>query len=350
MAISTNYYPAQGNTYIPSYEASGKLQVEFSRNPKKFSLPKYCRYKNVEKHLGVYLTINTENNRRLQNSNLADYVWPRGQEAITGDANKQAFKYDPYYCNRYNYPFMIDRDSVDQAPWDVKAAHARMAAQLAMTARTQIAVTNLTTTGNWGANTDTCTNVAGGQLAASSTTTLYIKSLFQNVGIRILKATGGVVVQSDLIAVMNPTSAAILAKSPELVQHLIQSPFAMGQIRGDFEGNQQYASYGLPDILYGITVVVENAVKTTNDKGAATVVNDFIFPDDQILFVSRPGGLTGSEGVPDFSTVQLFLKEDMTVETMDDTNNRRVAGRVVDDFDARVVAPLSGFLVTDCFA
>ena len=55
----------------------------------------------------------------------------------------------------------------------------------------------------------------------------------------------------------------------------------------------------------------------------------------------------GAEGVPDFSTLSIFAYEDMTVETEDDTWNRRVRGRVVDDSAVVLTAPLSGYLLTD---
>ena len=91
--------------------------------------------------------------------------------------------------------------------------------------------------------------------------------------------------------------------------------------------------------------MVDTTTRVTNRKGATKARSSMY--SDGIVFVSRPGGLMGTEGVPDFSTVTCFAYEDMTVETMDDTWNRRVRGRVVDDSDIVLTAPLSGYFVTD---
>ena len=56
------------------------------------------------------------------------------------------------------------------------------------------------------------------------------------------------------------------------------------------------------------------------------------------------------EGSPSFSTFTVFLKEEMTVESKHDRDNRRHLGRVVNDFAAKTVAPITGFLFTAAVA
>ena len=63
--------------------------------------------------------------------------------------------------------------------------------------------------------------------------------------------------------------------------------------------------------------------------------------------VARVGALdAGVVGAPTFSTITCFEYENMTAETKDDPDNRRVKGRVVDDIDVEMTASASGYLIT----
>jgi hypothetical protein len=46
----------------------------------------------------------------------------------------------------------------------------------------------------------------------------------------------------------------------------------------------------------------------------------------------------------------LFMHEEMTIETKVEIDNRRTIGRCVEDFDAQVVSPISGYLLTEVTA
>lgn len=341
-------HPASGNTYIPSHEASGSMVIEFSRNPKDFSLNEYVRLVPVTKDQGYYLQITAEQAARMTDSSGRDRDWHDGHEAPTGDGEVESHNFQPYLTARKAYPFMLGQKAVNQASWDILASHARIAAQEAMTYRTQLANTVLTTSGNWGDNTDTASSLAGDYLDLSTSTTMIIKKAFLRAAKAILLATLGVAKQRDLVAVMNPTTAERLSESQELVDFLKQSPAAMAQVRGDVPS--QNGMWGLPDTMYNTKIVIEDAVKVTTKKGASTQTKSFIHPDGTILFTSRPGGLVGSEGVPSFATLTLFVYEEMTVEQKSDVDNRRIAGRVVDDFVAKVTAPASGYLLTSCLS
>lgn len=122
------------------------------------------------------------------------------------------------------------------------------------------------------------------------------------------------------------------------------SPFAQAQVRGDAPGYN--TTWGLPDKLYGVDVVVEDAVKVTSKKGA-TDARDFTTGGDTAYLIARPGGLVGVEGSPSFSFLQLFMYEEMGVESKDDPDNRRTNGRVVEMYDVRVVSPIAGCRATD---
>lgn len=338
-------YPGSNNTYVPSHEASGKLQVEFSRNPKRFRLNLYIKSIPVTMSSGYYLVITAEQAARA--SNLQSFIWHDGQEAPMGNDNLEKFVFDPYVTKRYAFPYNLGQKATSQATWDILATHGRMAAQQAMTARTIAVLDVLTTTGNWAGNTDTASNIVGGYLDAATTTNNYLKNMVQEVCENIEKTTIGVAEESDIIMVMSPATAHRLSRTAEVVDLIKQSPNAYGMLTNN---PQQFGTRGLPPELYGVKTVVENAVKITTKKGASTTTRSYCLAEGTIIFVTRPEGLVGSEGVPEFSTAQLFVKEDMTVETKSDPDNRRELGRVVDDYVPKLAAPGSGYLVTSAFS
>lgn len=335
-------------TFIPNFAASGKMQVEFSRNPKSFAINRYCKVIPVKQSTGYYLKVSTAAGARVTNTTLVQSVWADGQEAPNGDWFKIPSEWLLYRTQRYATPFNLGDKAVEQADWEVVASYSRLAAQHRMTERTQAVVSLYTNTTNWGSNYGTCTAIAGGKLDVANVTTAgqaYIKNLFQQVAKRVQLGTYGAVKYGDLNVVMNPETALQISQAPELLDYLKQSPFAMAQVRGDSKSNN--GQWGLPDQLYGMEIVIEDAVKVTTNEGASESTS-YILENGTIAFMSRPEGLLGSEGVANFATMNIFAYEDMTVETKRDVDNRRTAGRVVDDFGVEMAAPLAGYLVTAC--
>lgn len=337
-------YPSGSNTFVPSHEASGGLIIGYSRNPKKFKLPQYIKMIPVKKDYGLYLNITAQVAARLINTNLSDFVWSDGQEAPTGADNLESFQYLSYRCYRYAYPFMLGSKAVSQADWPIMEVQSGFMAQLAMTARTQIVWNGLTTGANWNGNTGTATALVGGFLDTSTTVTLYVKKLFRYVSELILQATIGVVNRDELCVIMNPHTAGLISESPELVDHFKNNVYALQQVRQD--APNQNGQWGLPDKLYGVNVIVEDAVKVTSRKGAAVTTSTYVVPAQTMVFASRPGGVMGMEGIPEFSTSQLFMFSEMEVESKYDADNRRHQGRVIEDYGFNVAAPASGYLVT----
>jgi hypothetical protein len=336
-------YPSNVNTFVANHEASGSLITGFSRNPKKFKLPQYAKVVPVKQGAGYYLQITAEEAARVINSDLADFVWHDGQEAPMGNDNLESFQFQKFVTTRYAFPFVLGQKAVNQATWPILKVHADIAAQKAMTARTIAAITALTTAGNWSGSTDTATNLGGGKWDVSGATDKYILKTFNQVRENILKATLGVVQQKDIVCVINPNTARQMSETEELRDFLKQSRFAMAQVRGDEES--QNGQWGLPDVLYGFKLVVEDAVKVTSKKGA-TKATSYCLANSAAVFMTKTEGTTGMEGVPDFSTFQLFAYEEMTVESKSDPDNRRELGRVVDDYASAVTAPASGYYVT----
>lgn len=330
------------NTYVPSTNAlaTGALQVEFTRAVNTFPITKYAQIVPVNQMTGYYLRLNSDDNVRVTDVN--EFVWPLGNDRPVGKMNEHDFV--SFTCQRFAYPFYIPNETVKQAAWDVVAQHARAKAQLAMTSRSMRTATALTTSATFNAvgNYYATGNAISGGAWTTSTTNVIQKGI-QTALQRISLATGGAVRgETDVMLVISPTVANLLSQTSEVRDYVKNYPAALPFL----QGAETFAKYGLPPNLFGVQVVVDDSVKVTTRKGAASTTRSFVYGNSAV-FVSRPGGLVGVEGSTSFATCQIFAFEDMTVENWDDPKDRRIEGRVIDNSTSEVVAPVSGVLVAD---
>lgn len=341
-------FPSSQNVFVKDHAATGKLVVDFSRNPNSFAVNRYAQIVPVDKVAGYYLEMTIEEAGRILNTDLSDFEWADNADAPEDSDGTESFEFKEFRARRKKYGFRLGDRTVDQASWDIVAQHGAIKAQQAMTARTQLAITTLTTTGNYAAShTSAVTSISGvtGNWAASTTARQDIKRSMNHAANVILQDTLSVVDPADLIMVISPGLAKEMSVSQEIVDYIKQSPQAFAYVKGDLADQNRNIAYGLPPQLYGYDLVVERTVKTTSRKGA-TKATSFVLPDATPFMVSRPGGLEGQYGSPSFSTCTIFMKEEMTTETLHDVNNRLTRGRVVEDFAVVLTAPVSGFLFT----
>lgn len=332
------------NTFVPSLEASGKLCVDFSRSPDSFAINEYCQILPTDKNVGVYAKMTVENAGRLLNSE-----WAEGDDAPSGRGNTESFEFPTFKTLREAFPFRIGQMTADQADWNILAQLAAMAAQQAMTKRTYKAVTLATTTGSYpsSAHYSAAASITGasGKWDESTTARADIKRCLDHARNVIRKQTLGAIRPEDLRLVISPDCAAKMSLSQEIIDYIKGSPDAKDWIQGKFG---KAAMYGLPEYLYGMKLVIEDCVKTTNKKGATKAVSDVL--DSTKAFVcSRPGGLVApanSEMATRFSTITIFMQEEMTVEQKLDTDNRVHKGRVVENYSVDMTAGIAGFLFT----
>lgn len=334
------------NTFVPSLEASGKLCVDFSRSPDSFSVNEYCQILPVKKSVGIYTKMTVENAGRLIASEWAD-----GDDAPSGRGNTESFDFPSFRTQRHAFPFRIGHLAADQADWNLLAQLGRMAAQQAMTKRTQKAITLLTATGSYPSSShySAAASTAGssGKWDESTTARSDIKRCLDYARDFIRLQTLGAVQAEDFRLVISPTCARKMSLSQEIVDYIKGSPDAKDWIRGNF-GSKKPAMYGLPEYLYGMKIVIEDAVKTTSKKGATKAVSD-VLTSTTALVLSRPGGLVapeGSEMAARFSTATIFMQEEMTVEQKHDTDNRVHKGRVVENYSADMTAGIAGYMFT----
>lgn len=342
-------FPSGSNTFVPDHDASHKLRIDFSRDPKKFGLNRYAQIVPVDKVTGYYLKMTIEEAARVS-SDGAEYAWPDGAPAPIGQEGTESFEYLEFRTKRFAYPFVLGQMSVDQASWDIMGNHTAIHRQKAMTNRTNAAVTAMTASGNYdSSHVSAVSSISGnaGTWAASTTARSDIKRSLNYAAEKILVDTNGAVSPQDLKLVISPNLAAAMAVSQEIVDYIKGSPDAKAALRGEMASRNRY--FGLPDTLYGFDIEVEYTVRVTTPKGATTS-RSYVMANDKAVMVSRPGGLVGEYGSPSFSTVTIFAysKEDMAVYTKNDVDNKRNLGRIEDNFSAVITAPVGGFLFTGC--
>lgn len=351
-------YPSgnPGNTFVPSFDASGQLVVSYSRNPKDFPVNQYITIVPVKRSVGYWLQITAANAARLLTSDGADLVWADGAKTPLGYWNTESFSYQPFMTTRFCPAVTLGYKAVEQADWKIQAFHAAMLAQQAMTLRTLRVVTALETAGNYNAAlqstfTQATTNGGSGSAgfaSAGTVTNPLLKFALNYAAQQINLYTLGVVRPKDLVLVIQPNTAERLAATQEVHAYLQQQVNSIRVIKGEGDFNPNSA-WGLPSELYGYKIVVEDAVRVSTQKGA-TVTPAYIKSNNSASLIARPGALVGVEGAPSFSFAHLFSYEEMTVESMDDSNNRRHILRVVDDYDVKTVSDISGYLFTALFS
>lgn len=326
------------NTYVPSYDATGPV-IEFTRDPSRFRLNRYVKNITVKKDQGYWLRLDADEPYRVVSEN--DYLWEDGADAPAGHGEKMDHEFVAYRTKRRSFPFAIGQKAVDQADWKILAAHAKKTSTKAMTLRTVQSTTLLTTAANWGTNT----GAASGAWSSSTSNTLIIQSDINTALLGIEQQSGGIISDEDgLVLVMNPVRARSIAASNEYRDYIKGSPDALAALTDQKNPNRKY---GLAPFLYGLELVVENAMRVTTRKGG-TQTRSYIWPDAAAAIVSRPGGVAASDDDQglDFSTLAFRFYEEMTVESKSDPDNRRELGRCVEDYVVSMQANQTGYLFT----
>src|SRR5262249_43183871 len=152
--------------------------------------------------------------------------------------------------------------------------------------RTIRMLNKLTTSANWGSNTDTATGAGGGRWSAATSSTPFIMKGLEKAFSTITVATNGVVQPKDLQLVISPALATVMSQTDEIHNYIKGSPYSYAGLTF----TQQIGQWGLPPTLYGVNVVIENTVRVTSKKGATRSAS-FAMPQDMALLMARPDGL-----------------------------------------------------------
>lgn len=340
----TPVYPGGSNGYIPNHRATNSLVIGFSRNVKQFPLNNYIQLKPVDQDQGKYLRVTAEEAGRILDADLSEFIWGDGADRPQNNDGTELFNFLDYRTQRYNFGYKLGYKFKNQAEWDAGKTHQQIKAQQCMTGRTNRVHAVLASNASWeaGHRKDVST-ISGntGTWDASTSARQDIKRSLNTAAEQILKSTLSVVRKEDLRLVLNPTSAHRISECQEIVDHIKGSPEAYSQVKG---GMGKWSQWGLPDSIYGFEIVVEDTVKVTSRRGAATATRNWVMGDGIAYMLARPGSLVAPSGDgPNFSTIMLFVYEEMSVEEFDDEKNRRLEGHVVDDYTPVQTASVSGY-------
>lgn len=351
----TNFFdPGATSVFVPA--ATSMLQVEFSRNPASFALSKYMQIVPGSAMAGLYPELSSSDPVTVVTQE--DNLWADGVERPVG--RKRPMRWKRWTAERRTYAFTLGGLTVDQARFDIVGSHARGEAARAMTDRTLDAVTILETAANWAtANQAISIDALLGTTAAcawsgalATRANQCIKRGFNKIKQTVAQQTGGVVTADQLMMVINPVTADLMARSDEIREYLVNHDAALAVLRGN--ERRVLDDWGMPPVLYGIEVVIEDAVRQTSRReidGSGTI--GYCMADNKAVFISRIGGLVApapanqTNAAPSFTTLTGFFHEEMNVETETDTWNRLVKGAVTDTRDIVITANNSGFLVED---
>jgi hypothetical protein len=138
-------FPNGVNTLVPLLEASGHLQIRYSRNPKSMRLNQYTSQKVASSPRGAYLEFNPNDGIRKRSRSK----WAYGTPARTGFDNLLGFEQKNFFCERYSFDATLDLAGVNFANFDVQKPHAEKLAMQAMINRTEVSLTAITNTANY---------------------------------------------------------------------------------------------------------------------------------------------------------------------------------------------------------
>lgn len=350
-------YPSVFNAYIPA--ATGQV-IAYVRDPKSYKINSYAQLVPAKKSVFIWYEFHPDDMGQRVPSTV-EPVWADGAERPRNPQNTFRFRPVEGQTVRYNYDFQIGWQALEQADLPILVMHTVMARNQLMTGRTQRTMTILETAANWGSNTDTVNSLNGGagfwdQSSADPASGHYlaIKKSLDAAAIRIQLATNNAVNWNEEAPnlILNPDDARRISESDEIHNYLRESPYALDQVRGRTPG--QNSVYGLPDMIYGWRIVVEDASIVTerpqvSGSQAATTGSPaprrFVKSSGSAVGTSRVGGIDGQTGAPSFSTLQIYYNgTEAALETMDFPWDKLTRGSCFEDVKSVLAAPASGFL------
>jgi hypothetical protein len=342
-------YPSSTNVVVPNLEATNRLIVDFARNLNEFPVLRYTQIVPVKTITGLYLRMTVEEAGRILNTDLAEFVWPDGQNAPTGLDSTESFQFETYRAERYSFTAAIGERTQEAAQWDIVNQHANIKARQAMTARTQMAAAKIFDTNLYPSSHVIDVNATfGAKWNQATTSNLVIRKSLNAAVQKVIDDTLGAVRAKDLVLLMGDAVARAVAESQEFADYLKGSPDALGALRYQFKDDSTLPNaFGLPKRLYGLDVVVDDTRKVTSKKKAAQPTIQPVLPSNMAAVISRVGALEAVYSPVAFSTCMFFIKDEMKVETVFDQINKRHLVRVIEDYDCQLAAPATGVLLTN---
>src|SRR5215468_5751852 len=342
------------------------MVLGYFRDPNKSPYLRYCQMVPAPEIQFRYAELDPDEPVRLVELN--SYAWGYDDYRPSGRGFTFKARWIDDSVQRWDFPYQVGEHTV--RVWQKSGINTRMLFDQVRSNHARlhrsVRIVNALTAANWGSNTGTLASLgiipAGGFWDLSSGTQYLadgtpnpqfqiIKKTFQKIHRRVNLATNSAVTGEELICVMPPTVAEAVATSGEMVEFLKQSQYAKPDLT-----QLNWATWGLPDMYGGIGLVVEDTPRCfINQHDDGTVANvlvpaqkDYIMTGDTVYFVSRVGGLTGTYGTRNWSTVQLYhFGGEVRVRAFSEPKHELVEGHVEMEDKALVPSTISGFKLTD---
>ena len=357
--------PGAFNAFIP--QATGQV-ISYIRDPSKYRVMQYAQLVLTPKPIGIYYKINRDDAARLV-SDERD-IWHDGARRPFSDEDSLRHDTVEFAVTRRNFVAILGWKTIENADIKVLVGHTNKIRNKAQISRTQRLISLGETASNWEGHAATASSLNGGAGFWDQSTSeegspnrLAIKKTLDEVARQIHLDTNGVVGdfgedgdQNGLMMLLSPGAALRISQSDEIHSYIRESVYALPQLQGGKRG--QNAIWGLPEYLYGWKVIVENAVRVSEQPntsgnsastvGGASASRRFVKSDDSAICCTRVGGLDGQYGAPSFSTFQLYYEgKEMQLETFDEPKDRLTEVHAVIEDKATLPAPTSGYLIQD---
>lgn len=368
---STFGYP---NVFIPGYMGDGEAQkrfiVGYTLDEDAFALNQYTTVVGADKPIFYYMKWNSQDFVRVPHATGLDLQWHDGTDRPSAQENPR-FTNILVELQRYGDHTFIGEMTEEFSDIGSMIPIIQESFATQFMVRRAIAVqTALTTAANYPSDGTTHQYTKYGILATNASTLGYSASYFGTAGtdniyngtlddpfikktiahaVRlILLRSNGRVKASDLCIVISPWTAARLAATKEIRSYNAQSPVSIDYTKGT--GDFPAASFGLPNPLYGLKVIIEGTTKNTAKQDHVNAdVQSFVMANDQLTIMARPGSVSGMAGSSAYSSVVVFQhkKWAMKPETFVDPENHRTKVAFSDFFAVEMTAPELTFSIDD---
>lgn len=363
----TTGFAGPSSVYVTGTGFQGKmtseLVISYARDPKKFAVNKLVTRTPTNYLSGVYPFLRPEALARDSAS-----LWVDGQERPRGSHNEQDFNMVNFQCNRVCKTAPLGWQTREQAIWPIETTQLAALGHQMMTRRSiafyntvmnpaNLLATNVKTATAW-------SNIGGtgGFWSAGTSTNRIIDRTLKQMANAIRLATLDAVSYLELALVITPPMAIAMSTNAEIADYLARSQFALAQIKGDAP-NQNY-QWGLPEKLYGMTLLIDGTLKTTSprlavpgtfvDVAGTEIAGADSNADNTALVMAMPGDLKDNVGqvTSSFSSVHMFVYrgEEMITETISEQIHKRDLLSVSETYGMSVVSRETVSLSTNCFS
>lgn len=350
-------YTGQFNSYVA--KATEQI-IANARDPKKYRINKYSRLVKTDDELFLYYYIHPDDFVRSVATKAS--VWGDGAKRPEISGQRVRHKTREGQCIRYDEDFQIGWRTLKKADYNVLLANTRAVENKVMIDWTRESIDLVEDPANWSGNFAAATDLAGAaQWDQGTAEDPVIKKTLLEIGERITLNTNGMAGDFEneddnkLILLLSPQAARRMATTPEIHAIYKESTYTE-RLVGKMAVNPN-AVFGLPQMLYGYTVVVETAVVVTEnpqDDGDLAAVTGTPAPRrfckdfSSAVILSKQGSVDGEIGAPNYETLQRFyVDSEMKLQIFDEAKHEYTDGHCVRFGTTHIAAPATGFLITN---